>query len=61
MNLQFLKDTNHLVKCNCLSLIGQLTPVNNSQFESVQLICCYTRSQDPRVRTAAYNAMVGFI
>ena len=33
-------------------------PINTLQGEWVKFICGYTKSQDPRVRTAAYNAMV---
>ena len=55
---QLLNDTNHLVKCNCLSLFGELTPINALHGDWVKFICEYTKSQDPRVRTSAYNAMV---
>ncbi len=58
MNLQLLNNSNHLVKCHCLSLLGGLTSLNNLQGENVKLICKFTKSQDPRVRTAAYDAMV---
>lgn len=55
---QFLTSSNHIVKCISLSLLGDLMVVNNSNGDGVKFICCYTKSQDPRVRTAAYNAMV---
>jgi len=55
---QYLNDTNHLVKCKSLSLIGLLTPINNSQCETVKFIGGYTKSQDPRVRSTAYHAML---
>jgi len=58
MAKQYLNDTNHLVKCNALSLISLLTPLSNSQCETVKLIGAHTKSQDPRVRTAAYHAML---
>jgi hypothetical protein len=59
MNLQLLNNSNHLVKCHCLSLLGDLVNVNYLQGENVNLICKFTKSQDPRVRTAAYDALVG--
>jgi vesicle coat complex subunit len=58
MNLQLLNNSNHLVKCHCLSLLGGLRSLNNLQGENVKLICKFTKSQDPRVRTAAYDALV---
>lgn len=56
--MQLLNNSNHLVKCHSLSLLGELTSLNNFQGENVKLICRFTKSQDPRVRTAAYNALV---
>lgn len=58
MNFQLLNNSNHLVKCHCLSLLGVLRSLNNLQGENVKLICKFTKSQDPRVRTAAYDALV---
>ncbi|EFX70011.1 hypothetical protein DAPPUDRAFT_328539 [Daphnia pulex] len=55
---KLLNNSNHLVKCHCLSLLGGLTSLNNLQGENVKLICKFTKSQDPRVRTAAYDALL---
>ena len=59
--LQLLNDPNHLVKCSCLTLLGELIVVSSSNGDGVRFVCNYTKCQDPRVRTAAYNAMVNVL
>ena len=49
-----------MVKCCCPSLLGELSNQNNFQAENVKLLCKFTRSQDPRVRTTAYDSLVMF-
>lgn len=58
---QMLSSSNHLVKCHSLFLLGELTNPNNSRGENVKTICKFTKSQDPRVRTSAYNALVSSV
>lgn len=65
-----LHDSHHLVRCECLSLIGSLATsdmnihedtqeAGTSQALSVQdLLGMYTTDQDPRVRAVAFEAMV---
>lgn len=59
---QYLTDTSHHVKCKCLELIGELLPVGGSYESSAQSmmrhIGDYTRSEEARVRSAAFRTMV---
>lgn len=68
-----MEDTDHLVRCECLDLIGSLATsdmnineegreASTSQSIGIQdLLGMYTRDQDPRVRTAAFQSMVSWI
>lgn len=58
IGMQLLNNSSHLVKCHCLSLLGGLSNTTNLQGENVKHICKFTKSQDPRVRTAAYDALL---
>lgn len=65
-----LDDSGHLVRCECLCLIGSLATSEMNIHEETQeastslvlsvqdLLSMYTTDQDPRVRTAAFQAMV---
>lgn len=59
---QYLTDTSHYVKCKCLELIGELLPVGGSYESSAQAMMRhvgdYTHSEDARVRSAAFRAML---
>ena len=59
---QYLTDTSHYVKCKCLELIGELLPVGGSCESSAQAMMRhvgdYTRSEEARVRSAAFRTMV---
>ena len=62
--LQLLSNSSHLVRARCLELIGELGSCDDKSKEpttadnSVDLLGQYTGDNDPRVRTAAYTAMV---
>ncbi|XP_071839499.1 integrator complex subunit 4-like isoform X2 [Apostichopus japonicus] len=65
-----LDDSGHLVRCECLCLIGSLATSEMNIHEETQeastslvlsvqdLLSMYTTDQDPRVRTAAFQAML---
>ncbi|CAG2068113.1 unnamed protein product, partial [Timema podura] len=57
-----LKDTSHLVKCTSLELIGDLLPVGatveTSPGSIMRLVGDYTHSDEGRVRSAAFRAMM---
>lgn len=59
---QYLADTSHYVKCKCLELIGELLPVGGSCESSAQAMMRhvgdYTRSEEARVRSAAFRTML---
>ena len=59
---QYLTDTSHYVKCKCLELIGELLPVGGSCESSAQTMMRhvgdYTRSEEARVKSAAFRTMV---
>jgi integrator complex subunit 4 len=59
---QYLTDTSHYVKCKCLELIGELLPVGGSCESSAQAMMRhvgdYTRSEEARVRSAAFRTML---
>ncbi|XP_059486442.1 integrator complex subunit 4 [Neocloeon triangulifer] len=60
---QYLCDTSHTVKCKCLEIIGILLPIEGTSFKDsslamLKLIATYTNYQEPRVRSAAFNAMI---
>ena len=66
--LQYLGDTNHHVRSKCLDLIGALGSPDqrkpeDSQSESrktlQKFLADFTHDQDCRVRTSAFQAMVG--
>lgn len=56
----YLKDTNHSVKCKCLEIIGDLTPVcTGSQAEDIlKLVSSYFNNDDARVRSQAFQTMI---
>nr|CAD7401906.1 unnamed protein product [Timema poppensis] len=60
--IQRLKDTSHLVKCTSLELIGDLLPVGatveTSPGSIMRLVGDYTHSDEGRVRSAAFRAMM---
>lgn len=59
---QYLTDTSHYVKCKCLELIGELLPVGGNSESSAQAVMRhvgdYTRSEEARVRSAAFRTML---
>ncbi|XP_073255045.1 integrator complex subunit 4-like [Porites lutea] len=64
---QYLKDPHTLVRCQCLSLIGHVTPeqesstpwVGQSSKGGVQgLLASFSDDSDPRVRTSALQALL---
>lgn len=58
---QYLCDTSQAVKCHCLQLIGRLLPLEGGKEQAqvmLRLVGHYTHYQDPRVRTAAFEAML---
>ncbi|XP_071440620.1 integrator complex subunit 4 [Hetaerina americana] len=58
---QYLTDTSHSVKCKCLELIGSLLPVGGPADVTqsmIHLVGDFTHSQEPRVRSAAFKAML---
>ncbi|PNF19739.1 hypothetical protein B7P43_G14759 [Cryptotermes secundus] len=61
---QYLTDTSHYVKCKCLELIGELLPVGGNSESSAQTVMRhvgdYTRSEEARVRSAAFRTMKKF-
>lgn len=50
------------MKCKCLELIGELLPVGGNSESSAQTVMRhvgdYTRSEEARVRSAAFRTMV---
>lgn len=58
----YLKDTNHTVKCKCLEIIGVLTPISTGKHaeEILKLISSYFNNDDARVRSQAFNTMITF-
>ncbi len=56
-----IHSTYHLVRINCVRLIGQLSHVTGRLDDSLPLLearCC---DADPRVRTAAFQALVSLL
>ena len=65
--LQHANDSNHVVRCSCLNLIGAVGSPDTVSKEidhsediiSVQtLLISFTQDQDPRVRYSAFRAIV---
>lgn len=56
--LQFLKDTNNIVKCKCLNLIGAVLPICENNRETLELVANFSYSEDARVRSAALSTLV---
>ncbi|XP_075535942.1 integrator complex subunit 4 [Dermacentor variabilis] len=54
---QALLDGNHRVQCKCLRLLSDLLPTDGRPEALSSLLSDYSRHQDPRVRTAAFQAM----
>ncbi|XP_028400177.1 integrator complex subunit 4-like isoform X2 [Dendronephthya gigantea] len=60
---EHLQNSNHLVRCRCLSIIATMdTEQNlsdgNKQIQSLGTLQQFTSDQDPRVRTAALEALL---
>ncbi|KAK6644708.1 hypothetical protein RUM43_000976 [Polyplax serrata] len=55
---QFLKDTNNIVKCKCLNLIGAVLPICENNRETLELVANFSYSEDARVRSAALSTLV---
>lgn len=57
-----LKDTNHSVKCKCLSIIGILTSItlNDELSCMLDLVSSYFDNDDARVRSQAFDTMITF-
>ncbi|KAF4521167.1 hypothetical protein B566_EDAN011617 [Ephemera danica] len=58
---KYLCDTSQAVKCHCLQLISRLLPLEGGKEQAqvmLRLVGHYTHYQDPRVRTAAFEAML---
>ncbi|XP_063238670.1 integrator complex subunit 4 isoform X4 [Bacillus rossius redtenbacheri] len=62
---QYLTDTSHVVKCRCLELLGDLLPVAGASVSdlaatqvTLHLVGDYGHCDEPRVRAAAFKAMV---
>ncbi len=61
--MQHLQNSNHLVRCRCLNIIATMdNQVNlsdgNKPAQSLGILQQFTSDQDPRVRTAALEALV---
>jgi len=62
--LQLLRDSSHLVRCKCLELIGALGSPDHSVVQSqsstsaLSVVGTFSRDQDGRVRTQAFQTMV---
>ncbi|KAL1427781.1 hypothetical protein MTO96_003125 [Rhipicephalus appendiculatus] len=54
---QALLDGNHRVQCKCLRLLSDLLPTDGRPEALTSLLSDYSRHQDPRVRTEAFQAM----
>lgn len=56
----YLKDTNHTVKCKCLEIIGDLTPVYTGKKgdDILKLVSSYFNNDDARVRSQAFSTMI---
>ncbi|XP_077516284.1 integrator complex subunit 4 [Amblyomma americanum] len=54
---QALLDSNHRVQCKCLRLLSDLLPTDGRPEALSALLSDYSRHQDPRVRTEAFQAM----
>ncbi|XP_063238652.1 integrator complex subunit 4 isoform X2 [Bacillus rossius redtenbacheri] len=62
---KYLTDTSHVVKCRCLELLGDLLPVAGASVSdlaatqvTLHLVGDYGHCDEPRVRAAAFKAMV---
>lgn len=58
---QYLNDNSHLVKSKCLEMISDLTAIENTAENintTMKILGEYSRNQDPRVRTTAFEAML---
>ena len=66
-HFQLLANASHLVRARCLELIGELGSCDEKTKESstadniLHLLGQYTADDDPRVRAAAFTAMVGHV
>ncbi|KAJ8873576.1 hypothetical protein PR048_024394 [Dryococelus australis] len=65
IHFQYLTDTSHAVKCRCLELLGDLLPVSGASAPdlataqaTLHLIGDYGHCDEPRVRSAAFKAMM---
>lgn len=61
LSKQYLSDSNHLVMCKCLEILKQEIPVDvqsDTSTTTLKLLADYCHSHDPRVRTAALQAVV---
>lgn len=58
----YLKDTNHAVKCKCLSIMGLLIPVHlkDEARNLLDLVFSYCNSDDARVRCQAFETIIMF-
>ncbi|RZF49050.1 hypothetical protein LSTR_LSTR013945 [Laodelphax striatellus] len=58
---EYLKDTNHMVKRKCLSIIGKFLPNNErdpNTLATMRFVNDYTHSEDPRVRADAFLTLI---
>lgn len=53
-----MKDTNNIVKCKCLNLIGAVLPICDNNQDTLKLVANFSYSEDARVRSAALNTLV---
>jgi hypothetical protein len=62
-----LNDTSHMVRCKCLEVIGLLGSVEKETVSEnhtpsvMSVLCAFSNDSDCRVRTQAFESMVGFI
>lgn len=56
----YLKDVNHAVKCKCLEIIGNFTPVvpGEETDKLLQLVGLYHDNEDARVRSEAFSTLI---
>ncbi|GAB6020124.1 hypothetical protein CHUAL_002853 [Chamberlinius hualienensis] len=60
---QVLIEGNHLVKCKCLEILGDITPIDATEeiiTSTLKLLGSVSNNYDPRVRAASLNSMLRF-